>query len=120
MMDIKQMKKISIIWGTILVLIVIGLTAIGFLYKNKSGDYKKMEDRLVEVAKKYVDQKFLYPDLNKSVKVTYQEMKRENFISDLKKEEEECDGYVIVSNDGVHKYKGYVTCDKYTTKDYEK
>jgi len=121
-MDLKQMKKISYIWGFLLVLLVVGLTIIGFIYKNKSSDYKKLEDQLVESAKKYVDAKFLYPDDKASMKISFEDMKNDGFIEELKKDDENvCDGYVLVSNNGmVFQYKGFVKCPKYTTKDYEK
>ena len=32
----KRMKVISVVWGLILVLLVIGLTVIGFVYKHES------------------------------------------------------------------------------------
>ena len=45
----------------------------------------------------------------------------EQFIEELKKDDHTCDGYVIVKSNGtVCEYKGYVSCPKYTTKDYEK
>jgi uncharacterized membrane protein YvbJ len=120
-MDIKSMRRISIVWGSILVILVVLLTAFGFLYKSKSNEYKKLEERLVESAKKYVDAKFLYPDDNKSVKITYQEMKENAFIEELKKDDDLCDGYVIVKSNGtVFNYKGYVSCPNYTSSNYEK
>ena len=68
-----------------------------------------------------MDAKFLYPEENDSVKITYSEMKENSFIEELKKEDDTCDGYVIVKSNGtVFSYKGYVTCPNYTTKDYEK
>ncbi len=120
-MNIKSMNRLSVIWGSILFLLVVLLTIFGFVYKNKSGDYKQLEEKLVESAKKYVDAKFLYPEENKSVKITYSEMKENSFIDELKKEEDVCDGYVIVKSNGtVFQYKGFVSCPNYTTKEYEK
>ena len=120
-MDMKKMQRMSIIWGCFLVLLVALLTGFGFLYKSKSSDYKKLEEELVNRAKKYVDARFLYPEENKAVKITYEEMKEHGFIEELKKGDHTCDGYVIVKSNGtVFEYKGYVSCPKYTTKDYEK
>lgn len=120
-MDMKSMQRLSFIWGGLLILIVVLLTAFGFVYKSKSKEYKELENQLVESAKKYVDARFLYPDENQSTKVTYSEMKESAFIEELKKGEDICDGYVIVQSNGtVFSYKGYVSCPNYTTKDYEK
>lgn len=120
-MNIKSMERLSVVWGGFLVVLVVLLTAFGFLYKNKSSEYKKLEERLVDTAKKYVDAKFLYPDENKSVKINYSEMKDAGFGEELKKDNDVCDGYVLVQSNGtVFTYKGYVSCPNYTTKDYEK
>ena len=120
-MDMKSMQRLSVVWGGFLVVLVVLLTAFGFLYKNKSNEYKKLEELLVDGAKKYVDARFLYPDENQSVKITYSEMKENGFVDELKKDEDTCDGYVIVKSNGtVFTYKGYVSCPSYTTKDYEK
>lgn len=119
-MSIKGMKKISFVWGAILVIIVIGLTVIGFVYKNKSNDYKNMEKNLVEITKKYVELKFLYPDPNQKLKISFSELKQNDLIEELKKDDQECDGYVIIKNNGTaYEYKGYVSCPNYSTKGYE-
>ena len=46
----KRMKVISVVWGLILVLLVIGLTVIGFVYKHESEVYKEYEELLVKQA----------------------------------------------------------------------
>lgn len=115
------MKKISVVWGIILFLMVAFLTAIGFLYKHKASEYKKLEENLVNAAEKYVEFKFLYPDEKQSIKISLEEMQNAEFIEELKKDDDVCDGYVILEHDGfVYQYKGYVSCSKYTTKGYEK
>lgn len=120
-MDIKRMRTISIIWGTILVCIVTGLTIIGFIYKKKSQTYEELETKIEEAAKKYVDQKFLYPEKGDFIKITLQELQSNEAIDSLKVEEEECDGYVIISKkEEVYKYEPYIKCSKYTTKEYQK
>ncbi len=120
-MNLKQMHRISVIWGIVLVLLVTGLTAIGFLYKNKSKDYKEMENKLVNFAEKYVEAKFLYPEENQSLRITLDDLKSNDYLEELKKDDDVCDGYVVVSHDGfVYHYKGFVKCPKYTTKNYEK
>lgn len=119
-MNLKQMNRISVVWGVLLGAIVVLLTIFGFLYKNKSSEYKKLEEELVNKAEKYVESKFLYPDDKSSVKITYEELKNEGVMDSLKKDDDECDGYVTLTYDGhVYKYKGYVKCSKYTTKGYE-
>ncbi len=118
-MDLKQMRKISFIWGFFLVSLVVILTVFCVIYKYKSNDYKKLEENLVEASKKYVDAKFLYPEGSNQLRVSFSEMKEYGVITDLKKEDQECDGYVIVSHNGtVFDYDGYVKCPNYETKGY--
>lgn len=121
MMDLKKMRMISYIWGIILVVLVTGLTAIGFVYKHKTEKYESLENKLEESIKAYVDEKFIYPEEGKNIKVTYQELKSNNAIDIISIDDEECDGYGIVSHeDSTFKYKTYIKCDKYKTKNYDK
>lgn len=121
MNELKKMRIISYIWGSILFLLVAGLTGIGFVYKNKIKKYEELESKLEESIKAYVDQKFIYPDEGKNIKVTYQELKSNDAIDNLNNEDEECDGYGIVLHDGnIFKYQTYIKCNDYKTKNYDK
>ncbi len=118
-MDLKRMRRISYIWGIVLFLLVSFLTVIGFVYKNKIKKYEALEEKLESVAKSYVDQNFLYP--SSSIVVTYEELKSSGMIDELKVDDEECDGYEVVSHvNNTFKYKAYVKCDNYKTKNYDK
>lgn len=120
-MDLKQMRKVSFIWGFFLVSLVVILTVFCLIYKHKSNDYKDLEKSLVEASKKYVDSKFLYPEESKQIRISFSELKESGVITELKKEEQECDGYVIVKHNGtVFDYYGYIQCPNYETKGYEK
>lgn len=119
-MDLKQMKKVSIVWGVVLFLMVVGLTAIGFVYKSKASDYKKIEEELVNITEKYVEAKFLYPDEKDSIRIRLSELQNDGYMEELKKDEDVCDGYVVLTHNGfIYEYKGYVKCPKYTTKGYD-
>ncbi len=116
----KKMKYMSIIWGMLIVGIFIVLTLFGFLYKNKTKEYRMLEDKLVEAEKKYADQKFLYPNEGESIKTSLKELMAEGLIDEFKVNDVLCDGYVILSHkDLVFDYKGYVHCGDYKTKGYE-
>lgn len=119
-MNMKQMKKFSVIWGSFLVILILILTVFGFVYKSKASEYKKLEIQLIDATKKYVDAKFLYPEEKEQLKVTFGELKENQYIEELKKENDNCDGYVIVQHNGtVFEYHGYVKCPKYITKGYQ-
>ncbi|MDE5538997.1 MAG: hypothetical protein K2J20_00750 [Bacilli bacterium] len=113
-------NKLFMIWGIIVVAIVALLTVLGFSLKKTEKIYSVLEKELVEKAEKYVDVKALYPkDDGFTTKVTLKELKENEYIEELKIDDDVCDGYVIVSKDMVFKYKAYIKCNKYTTNGYE-
>ena len=114
-----ELKKISIIWGLILLIIFSVLTFFGIKWKNKMKPYFDLESTLVEKTKSYYEQGHTYPTGDEIVKVTYAELKENNVYSDLKINDSECDGYVTVKSNGAIEYKGYIKCPDYTTKGYE-
>ena len=50
--DLKHMRKISIIWGIIMFLLIIGVTAIGIIYKNETKNYKTYKNNFIEKTRK--------------------------------------------------------------------
>lgn len=106
--DLKHMRKISIIWGIIMFLLIIGVTAIGIIYKNESKNYKEFEMELVDKAKDYI----IVNNLNK---VTISELKEQNIIETSVVNEKECDGYILKEDE---EYKAYVKCGSYKTRGY--
>ena len=107
--DLKQMRKISVIWGIIMFLLVIGVTVIGFVYKNETKNYKKFEMELVDKAKDYIA-------VNNLNKVTISELKEQNIIETSVVNEKTCDGYILKEDE---EYKAYVKCGSYKTRGYE-
>lgn len=115
----KQMKIISIIWGSILILIVVLLTTFGIIFNKKNKVYTDMEENLVSATKKYVEKSFAYPEDGKELRVDFTDLKDSGFIKKLEIDKKTCDGYVIVKKNGlVYEYKGYVKCPEYKTKNY--
>lgn len=110
-----------IIWGIVVVIIFILLTVFGFFYKDKSNGYKVLEEKLVNAEKKYADAKFLYPQNNETIKITALEMIENGYLDSLEYENEVCEGYVTLRKKGTtYEYKGYVSCNDYQTKGYDK
>ncbi len=113
----KKIHTYSILWGLVVITILILLTIFGFVYKNKTKVYKELEEKLVEVEKKYVDAKFLYPKEGQVLKTTSKELEENNYIDKLP---DDCVGYAEVTMDGtIYNYKGYIKCEKYITKGYK-
>ena len=119
--QLKQMKKLTIIWGACLLFMVAILLTIGIVFNKKNKFYMDMENKLENAAQKYVDQSFLYPkEDGKELKVTYTELKESGFIKKIEVNNEECDGYVAVTKkDIAYHYKGYIKCPEYKTKNYQ-
>jgi hypothetical protein len=115
----KDLQKIAIIWGLILVSIFALLTAFALKWKAKDQAYTALEDKLVKATENYFEEKYTYPQGNNTVKITLTELKDNNLIDKLAYNDDECDGYVIINNNGVINYKGYIKCSKYMTKGYE-
>lgn len=116
----KKTKILFIIW-TIIVVILIGLlTTLGFMLKSQNKHYGEIEAKLLERAKKYVDEKFLYPEDNETFKVTSKELIDAKTLDHLKYKDDACVGYVLVSKDGIYHYHAYIKCKNYTTKGYQK
>jgi len=114
-------NKAFIIWSIVVVLIVIMLTILGFVLKNKTSKYTPVEEKLEEKAKQYVDKLFLYPEhKGERIKITSEEMIEEGILDELKIENDTCTGYVIVTNNDVYKYNTYIKCTNYTTSGYDK
>lgn len=115
----KKTKVLFIIWGVLVVGIIILLTTLGFMLNSKNKNYLELEDKLLSNAKKFVDNRFLYPEEGKTTKVTSDMLIENEYLDELKFEDDTCTGYVIVSFNGVYQYKAYIKCNHYQTKGYE-
>lgn len=116
----KELKRISIIWGLLLLLIFTTLTFFALKWKMKTKPYFDLEDLIVSKVKSYYEQDHMYPNKDDYVIINYSEIKDKTDIEELKVGDDTCDGYIKVENDGVIKYKGYIKCEHYTSKDYDK
>lgn len=113
--DLKKMRFISIIWGTVLFLIVIALTTIGIIYKNQTKDFKTFEKEIIKKSEDYLKEKAITEE-----KVTLEKLKEENIIETLKINEKECTGYItITKKKETFEYTPYIKCGSYKTKGYK-
>ena len=116
--SIKKMRMISVVWGGLLILILVGLTAIGMIYKQKSQAYKELEKHLKEKGIEYVEKKALYADSD--LKISSDDLIKEGFIESLKVNDSECQGYVLIKKIRDHyEHNSFIKCEKYTTKGYD-
>lgn len=115
-----NMKRLSIVWGITMLIIFGSLTAFGFFYKSKTSKYKELEEYLVKSESKYVNDFFLFPKGKDILKTSKAELIEKGYLESLEVDGETCDGYVMVQDTGTtFKYKAYIKCDNYVTKDYE-
>lgn len=115
-----KLKKVSIVWGIVAILLFAFLTTMGLIYKNKSQKYKDAEEQLVKEVKSYTATDFKFPANGEEVIITLEELKKANIMKELKVENQTCDGYVALTFNNVTEYKAYIRCDKYTTHGYDK
>lgn len=114
----NKMKKISIAWGILIVIVFGLLTYFALTWKNSTNEYKKLENTLVDSVKAYYESKYKYPTGMEVITVTLNELKENNILSELRYEDDLCDGYVDVAYDNVITYKAYIKCSNYVTKGY--
>ena len=116
----NKMKKISIVWGFLAFFLIGSLWSIAIIYNKKVKKYKNLENKLVELTKKYTANSFDYPKNKKSIYITYSDLKDEGLIKELKVKDKKCNGYVEVTNNKVIEYKAYIDCNVYKTHGFEK
>ena len=116
----KQLKTISIVWGLIILVLFSTLTFFAMKWKHDVYPYLELEDKLVSTTKKYYESKYSYPSKGESTYIVLDELKQNNLIEELKKDDEVCDGYIKVSMNNTIEYKAYIKCNNYTTTDYDK
>ena len=116
----KQLRIISIVWGMCIFTLFAILTFFAFQWKNKVQPYTKLEEKLVSSTKKFYETKYSYPAAGQSIYIEYSELKDNNMIDELKKDDDECNGFVKVTMKNVVEYKAYIKCNNYSTRDYDK
>jgi hypothetical protein len=113
------MRKLMIPWIFIMIMLVGGLTFIGFYQASRYGAYRDLERRLENAARSYLGQ---FPDRhpNTSKVITSNYLMNEDFLDNLKIEDNQCTGYVIVTRRGrFYNYGAYIKCDNYTTRGFD-
>lgn len=109
------MKKISIVWGIIILCIFTLMTILGFKFK-KIENYKALEMNMKNYARKYVNdiKDFKYTE---PFKINLEDLKKEYQEENFNIKDEECEGYVKVSKYFLGlKYTPYLECTNYKSK----
>ena len=116
------MKKITIIWLILIILLTLLLTLIGFSILKKNKPYKEIEADIVEAMKVYYGQDSnlkKLPTKNREIKITIAELKKFGIKINTKVKNDSCTGFGIVKGkDVAHTYHGFIKCNKYETEEY--
>jgi len=116
----KELRRISIVWGLLLLAIFVALTFFALKWKSKNEPYFNLEKVMVAKTKSYYEINHQYPSKGNYVIIKYDELKANDMIDELKVNDDNCDGYVKVENTNVIEYNAFIKCGNYTTKNYEK
>ncbi len=112
----KKTKILFIIWAIIVLILICLLTALGFILENKYEKYRVLEDKLVNSAKEYAHSEILLDE--GEVTVTTEELIELEYLDSLEVDDDVCQGYVVITNNGTYEYTPYITCKDYTTRNF--
>ncbi len=109
--------------GGLLLALLVSVTLISVLYKDQEkkiriSKYRNLENKIAVAAEEYVLQNNIV--VNNDIRIKYSTLKSEGYIKNVEIiVDRDCDGYVIVSNNGlVNHYDAYVSCKDYQTENY--
>lgn len=116
----KRFRKFTIVWGIILVAIFILLTMYSFKLDKKIKKYHDLEEYFATSVAEYNNAKKDYPQTIEVINFSLSDAIEKGIVSELKIDNDICDGYVKIANDEVVTYTPYISCKNYTTKGYAK
>ena len=115
------MKKIYIIWGIIIVLLLFIITYFGFNIINKNKEYKILEDNMEQTVAKYLGQHIEEYPKSGEKKINITDVISAGYEIKMSVNDDSCEGYVVVKKVSfAYEYDGYIKCNNYVTKGYSK
>jgi len=112
------MQRVLIVWIFVTVLLVGGLTFIGWYNIQQNGMFFKLENKLETAARTYFG---MYPDRHpaNSLTINSNTLIEEDML-DFENEDLECIGYVIVTSQLIgYRYEAFIRCMKYSTNNFD-
>lgn len=107
-------KKVYIIWGLFIVVLVGCFLYMAFKIDNKYKAYYSLESNLEEAASLYFTENPFSLEDGESMKVDINDLS--SYVESSEVKGDKCSGYVLISKiDGKNTYKTYLTCEKYKT-----
>lgn len=114
----KKTKVLFALWAILVIIIMVLLTVMGFVLKNRSEKYGELESKLLDSATEFALDRVLFDSDDAEFIVTSEELIKLGYLDSLEMEEDSCSGYVVIKNNGAYQYESYITCDNYTTHNY--
>ena len=109
-------KKIYIIWGLFIVVLVGCFLYIALKTDDKYKEYYSLENNLAEAASIYMSENILELSDGESLKLKIEDLVKADYIDSKDTKHDKCDGYVLITKkDGKYSYKTYLTCEYYKT-----
>lgn len=116
----KKFRKFTIIWGIILVAIFVLFTMYSFKLDKKIKKYHDLEEYFATSVAEYNNTNKDYPQTIEVINFSLSDAIEKGVVSELKIDNDICDGYVKIANDEIVTYTPYISCKNYTTKGYAK
>ena len=102
------------------IIIFILFTMYSFKLDKKIKKYHELEEYFATSVSEYSDAKKDYPQTIEVINFSLSDAIEKGIVTELKIDDDICDGYVKIANDEIVTYTPYISCKNYTTKGYEK
>ena len=112
------MKRLFITWIIVMILMVGGLTFIGWYNIRTNGTYFDLERTMRKAAERYFSE---YTErLTGEAFVSKETLLYEGFIEEIDEDLVTCRGFVVATPRGRrHTFKSYIECEEYTTRGFD-
>jgi len=116
---LKRFRAFAITWGVILVAIFCLFTIFSINVSKRLNEYHSLENYFAEKVSEYNSENNIYPETIEVLSVNLEDAIAKGIISELRVNDDTCDGYVNISNDFVVTYTPYIKCKNYVTEGYD-
>ena len=102
--------SIFVIWAGIIMTLLVGVFAIG-IYEQRNKERLDVERTFIDAAKRYIEVHEL--EIETSIKVAYDDLKKEDYVDEVKYQDRSCKADVIVEKKLLFfkTYKPSVICE---------
>lgn len=111
------MKKMIAAWVFLATILFGTLLYIGITFNKSIEEYQIIESDLKEAAQAYIRLKSVNLVANKEVKITEDDLAKENLLPNMATDDDECHGYINVKYAiSEVEYTPFIECNNYKTK----